>query len=105
MIKHKLLYGEPIRVGDKQTIPEARLTGLMSRRAVFGMQNEAAANGWALVRIQPTALIEHDRRRTRRIPIYDRTMQLLGGLLLGALAVPLLMELAVRLARPKRRNS
>lgn len=105
MIKHKLLYGEPIRVGDRQIIPQARLTWLTSRRAVFGMQNKAAANGWALIRIQPTGLIEQDRRCTRRIPIYDRTAQLLWGLLMGALAIPLLMELAVWLARPKRRNS
>lgn len=101
MIKQRLLHGAPIRAGEREIIAEARLTWIARRRATFGAQASQAYGGM-VVHLQPIAVIERGPERTRRIPVYDQTRQLLGGLLAGALAVPFLMELAVRLARPKR---
>lgn len=98
MIRHKVLRGEPIRIGEREIIQEARLTWLVRRRATFGADN-SSGYGWGWARMQPTVLIEQGPERTRRVLIRDQTWQLLLGLLAGALAVPLLMEVAVRLAR------
>jgi uncharacterized spore protein YtfJ len=100
MIKQQTVRGEPIKVGGREIIPEARLTWMMQRHATFGLQDSSGYGG-AIVTIQPTAVIEQGAGRTRRISIHNQTDQLLWGLLVGALALPLLMELAVRLAKPK----
>ncbi len=101
MIKTQLVQGEPIQAGNREIIPQARLTWMARRSAAFGAQT-SSGYGWAAVRLQPIAVIERQSGRARRIPIHDQTWQLLRGLLAGALAVPFLMELAVRLVRPKR---
>ncbi len=98
MIKHIVLRGEPIRLGEREIVPEARLTWQIQRRATFGT-DASLGYGWGWARVQPTALIEQGPKRTRRTLIHDQTKQLLWGLLAGALAVPLLMQVAVRLAR------
>ncbi len=100
MLKQRLVRGEPIQLGDREIVPEARWTWVMTRRATFGRQHQSA-RGWMAVHVQPTAVIEHNPTHTRRIPIHNRTHQLLWGFIAGALALPFLMELAVRLARPK----
>lgn len=100
MIKQHTVRGEPIKIGNREIIPEAKLTWMMHRRATFGLQ-DSSGYGWAIVTIQPTAVVEQGPERARRIPIHNQTGQLLWGLLVGALALPFLMEWAVRLARPK----
>jgi hypothetical protein len=49
--------------------------------------------------MRPVAILERDEAGERRIPIEDKTAQALGGLLLAALVIPLLLALAVRLVR------
>jgi hypothetical protein len=49
--------------------------------------------------MRPVAILERSGAGERRIPIQDRTAQLLGGLLLAALVIPALMLLAERVAR------
>ncbi|MBN1889927.1 MAG: hypothetical protein JW850_18170 [Thermoflexales bacterium] len=94
-----ILRGEPIKVGERELIPEARLSWRLQRRATFGSEGNLAY-GWAVVRLAPTALIEQHHGRTRRIPVRNQTHSLLLGLVAGALLLPFLMEWVIRLARP-----
>jgi hypothetical protein len=99
--KRRILRGEPIKVGDREIVPEVELTWVAQRRATFGLKG-SEGDAWAMVRMEPVGLVERSSLRTRRIPIHDQTWSLLWGLLAGALAVPLLTEWAARLARPRR---
>jgi len=51
------------------------------------------------VHLQPVAILERDGEGECCIPIQDKTAQALGGLLLAAFVIPLLLAVAVRLAR------
>ncbi|MBL7064460.1 MAG: hypothetical protein ISS49_09700 [Anaerolineae bacterium] len=109
-----VVEGKPIRVGTRELVPLVRVTGRVRRQAFVG-SDRVGAQGWGFVRMRPVAILERDEalalseacpepgRRVegceRRIPIEDKTAQALGGLLLAALVIPLLLALAVRLVR------
>jgi hypothetical protein len=106
MIRRRIIQGDPIRVGQKQVVPEAQVTWWMQRRATIGM-NSVWSWGAGAVNIEPRALIERDLtgdRRERRVPIRDETARLLIGLAAGMLFVWFLAEIAIVLATPKEVN-
>jgi hypothetical protein len=103
MIHRRIIQGDPIRVGQKQVVPEARVTWWVQRRATIGM-NSTSGWGAGVVNIRPRALIELDlgsARPERRVPIPDETARLLIGLAVGTLFVWFLTEIAVMLAADK----
>jgi len=100
----EIVEGEPIHIGERELIPVARVATYVRRRAFVG-DGQLAGQGRGFVRIQPIAIIERDGESERRILIRDRTAQTLGGLLLAAFIIPLLLAVAVRLARNSRRKS
>ena len=97
LIQHRIIHGEPIRVGQKEVVPEAQVTSWLQRRATIGMHH---SSGWGvgMVSIQPTVLVERSPMGARRIPIRDETTRMLAGLAAGAVFVWFLAEVAVRLA-------
>jgi hypothetical protein len=97
LIHRRIIQGEPIRVGQREVVPEAQVTWWLQRRATIGTHH---SSGWGVgrVSIQPTALVERGPMGTRRIPIRDETMRMLAGLAAGAVFVWFLAEVAVRLA-------
>ena len=97
LIQRRIIQGEPIRVGQKEIVPEARVTGWLKRNVTIGME---CAWGWGggVVRIQPAAVIERGPEGERRIPIHDETKRLLIGLVAGAVFVFFLAYIAERLA-------
>jgi hypothetical protein len=97
----RIIQGEPLRVGEKEIVPEAQVTWWMRRRGIVGMDS---LSGWGalLVRVRPTAVIERSPGSSeggRRIPIYDETTRLLLGLVAGAVFVLFLAQIAERLAK------
>ena len=94
----EVVKGKPIRLGERELVPVVRVTSRVRRRAFVG-SGRVSAQGWGFVRMQPVAILERDEAGERRIPIEDKTAQALGGLLLAAFIIPLLLALAVRLAR------
>jgi len=96
----EIIEGKPIRVGERELVPVVRVETSMQRRAFVGSDG-LAGRGSYLVRMRPIAILERAGISERRTPIPDRTAQLLGGLLLAALVIPLLMIAATRLARGK----
>lgn len=97
LIQRRIVQGEPIRVGQKEIVPEARVTSWLKRSATVGMEGVWGwGGGW--VNIQPTAVIERGPEGERRIPIRDETTRLLIGLAAGAVFVMFLAGIAERLA-------
>jgi uncharacterized spore protein YtfJ len=94
----KTVEGRPIRVGERELVPVVRVETDVRRRAFVGADG-LAGEGSGFVYMRPVAVLERSEAGQRRIPIQDRTAQLLGGLLLAALIIPALMLLAERIAR------
>ena len=97
----EMVQGEPIRVGERELVPVVRVRRYVQRQARVGSSARVMGRGRALFDLRPVAVLERGPEGERRIPIHDRTRQLLGGLLLTALIVPLLLALAVHLTREK----
>jgi hypothetical protein len=97
LIQRRITQGEPIRVGQKEIVPEALVTAWLKRSATIGMDS---VRGWGAgwVNIQPTAVIERGPDGERRIPVRDATTRLLIGLAAGAVFVLFLAQIAERLA-------
>jgi hypothetical protein len=51
--------------------------------------------------MQPIAIVERSEAGERRMPIQDKTRQALSGFLLAAFIIPLLLAVAVHLARKR----
>ncbi len=96
----EIIAGDPIRVGDRVLTPLVRKTTNVRRRAVIG-QDQLSGQGWGYVSMQPVAILEEGPAGQRKIPIRDRTTQLLGGLLLAACIIPLLLMLTIYLMRKR----
>jgi uncharacterized spore protein YtfJ len=94
----KTVEGRPIRVGERELVPVVRVETDVQRRVFVGA-GRLAGEGAGFVHMRPVAILERSEAGERRIPIQDRTAQLLGGLLLAALVIPALMLLAERIAR------
>ena len=94
----KIVEGVPIRVEGREVVPVVRMTSRVQRRA-FVCNDRIGARGGGSVHMRPVAILERDETGERRIPIQDKTMQALGGLLLAAFVIPPLLALAVRLMR------
>jgi hypothetical protein len=99
----EVVEGEAIRVGGRELVPVVRVTTHGQRRAFVG-PDRLAGQGWGFVRLQPIAILERSESGERRFPIRDRTAEVLGGLLLAAFIIPLLLAVAVRLARAGKRG-
>lgn len=94
----RAVEGEPIRVGERELVPVVRVTTYARRRAFVG-SDRLAGQGWGFVQLHPIAILERSEVGERRIPLKDRTAQMLGGLLLAAFIIPLLLGLSARLMR------
>jgi len=95
-----LVTGRSIQVGERELAPVVRVTSHVQRHATVGSQS-LAGQGWHTVHLRPVAVLERSSAGERIIPIHDRTRQIMGGLLLAALVIPMLLALATRLARSK----
>ncbi len=97
LIQRRIKQGKPIRVGEKEIIPEALVISWLKRSATIGMEGVWGwGGGW--VKIQPAAVIERGPEGERRILIHDETQRLLIGLAAGAVFVFFLATIAERLA-------
>jgi hypothetical protein len=94
----EVVEGKPIYVGERELVPVMQVETDVRRRAFVGAGG-IAGGGSGFVHVRPVAVLERSGTGERRIPIHDRTVQLLGGLLLAALVIPALMLLAERMAR------
>lgn len=94
----EVVEGEPIRVGERELTPLVRVTTYAQRRAHVS-NDRLSGQGWGFVRLRPVAIVERSETGERSIPIRDRTTQAISGFILAAVIIPLLLAVAVRLAR------
>lgn len=100
----EITAGKPIRVGERELQPLVRVETRVQRRAFVGA-GEPGGHGRGYVHMRPLGIREWDAAGTCYIPIHDRTAQMIGGLILAAFVIPLLLALAVNLARVQNRVS
>lgn len=96
----EVVEGKPIHVAGRELVPVVRVETRVRRQALVGA-NRLTGQGGCAVRMRPIALVERGETGERRFPIPDRTGQLIGGLLLAAFIIPLLLAVAVRAAHKK----
>ncbi len=104
-LQRKTLRGEPLVVGDREIIPEARVWSLEFKQATVG-GNHVSGAGMHWFWARPTAVIDRLNGKERSIPIADWNLRLEITLLIAAIILPLLLTLATALARhlPARRE-
>lgn len=97
----KTVHGEPYQVGGRRLIPVARIRSFGRARATIGTRQ---VGGWGggFVQVTPVAVMEETPEGEREIVIADRTLQVVGGLVLGAGVILLLSGLIRWLARHKK---
>jgi hypothetical protein len=95
----EIVEGKARRVAGRELAPVVRVDKMVQRRAFVGASG-LAGEGAGFVYMQPVAVLERrEGMLARRIPVPDVTARLIGGLLLAALIIPLLMVVAVYVAR------
>jgi hypothetical protein len=90
--KHEVIQGQPLRVGDREFVPEAEVWSLRAKQ--LGLQANSTSGGgawWSWSR--PTALIERAPDGQRRVRIIDVNLQLELVLISAALVLPLLLTI------------
>ena len=93
------IEGRSVQVGACELVPIVRREARIQRRASVGSEG-VVGRGGGVINIRPIAiLVRGCGGDERRIRVADRTIQLIGGLLLTAFVIPLLMMVAVRVAR------
>jgi hypothetical protein len=86
----ELVEGEPITVGQREWIPVVQVHSILRRRVTFGTTSSSGSGG-GLIWLQPTAVIERlPGGSERRIAVPDQTGMVITGMLIGALALPIL---------------
>jgi hypothetical protein len=94
----EVVEGEGMGVGGREVVPVVRMTTYVRRRALVGT-DQLAAQGHGFVHLRPVAIVERSEAGERRFLIYDKTAQIVSGLLLVAFVVPLLLGMVVWVAR------
>ena len=102
--KSELIEGNPIQVGKRELIPIVKVRSMIRRRVTFGTEGASGGAG-GLVWLQPVAVIERRSDGSEeRISISDGTGAAIGGMLIGALALPILYLFVASLALLWRRR-
>ncbi len=91
-IKRETIQGQPLRVGDREIVPEAEVWSFQTRQ--LGLQESSASGGgmwWSWS--HPTALIERGPNGERRVRINDVNLQFEIALLVAAIILPVLLTI------------
>jgi len=104
--QRRIVYGEPLRVGERQVIPEAAVWSLEFKQAAFE-RSSLGGGGFHWSWSHPTGVIERWGGVERRTSIVDWNLRLEIALLIAAIVLPLALMFATTLARraPIRRIS
>jgi hypothetical protein len=95
--KREIIQGQPLRVGDREFVPEAEVWSLQAKQ--IGLQaNGASGSGAWWSWSHPTALVERGPDGKRRVPIPDVNLQFEMVLLAAAIVLPLILTIFTRWA-------
>ena len=97
-LHRKTLRGEPLRAGDHEVIPEAKVWSLEFKQTAVNNEHMSGMGfHWSWAR--PVAMIVRSRGEEYRVPIVDWNLQLEVTLLIAAITLPLVLVLFPALAR------
>ncbi len=91
-LKRETIQGQPLRVGDREIVPEAEVWSFQARQ--LGLQHNSASGGgawWSWS--HPTALIERGPHGERRVRINDVNLHFEIALLVAAIILPVLLTI------------
>jgi hypothetical protein len=91
-LKRETIQGQPLRVGDRDIVPEAEVWSFQTRQ--LGLHGNNASGGGAWWHwSHPTALIERGPNGERRVRINDVNLQFEIALLVAAILLPVLLTI------------
>ena len=106
--KREIVRGTPIRFGAREVVPEAEIWSWQKMNVTLPHRFDAEAArqperasglGACWTWARPTALIEREGERTRRLHIVDRNRQIETLFVIAAVLLPVVLNAAARLAR------
>ena len=105
-LQRRIVYGEPLRVGERQVIPEVEVWSLEFKQAAIE-RNSLGGGGFHWSWSHPTGVIDRLGGVERRMSIVDWNLRLEIALLIAAIVLPLALMFTTALARraPIRRFS
>ena len=100
----ELVEGKAIKVGERELIPVVKVRSILRRWVTFGTEASRGSGG-GLVWLQPQAvLVRQPDGSEQHIPIPDKTLAAIQGMLAAILALPILYLLIASLMLIWRRN-
>ncbi len=98
-LKREVVRGEPIKVGDREIVPEAVIWSWQRADATLRQGGHTSLLGGLFRWARPTALFDRAADRTYRVPVSDVNHRLEALLLIAAVLLPVVMNAAVSLMR------
>lgn len=98
-LKREVVRGQPIRLGEREIVPEAVIWSWQRADATLHQTGPATLLGGLFRWARPTALLDRAPERTYRIPVSDVNHRLEVLLLIAALLLPIVMNAAASLWR------
>ena len=98
-LKREVVRGEPIKVGDREIVPEAVIWSWRRSDATLAQHGHMSLVGGLFRWVRPTALFDRATDRTYRVPVSDVNHRLEALLLMAAVLLPIVMNAAVSLMR------
>ena len=90
--RREITHGRPLRVGDREIVPEAEVWSFQTKQ--LGLkENSTAGSGVWWSWSHPTALIERGPAAERRVWIGDVNLQMEIALLVAAIVLPVLLTI------------
>ena len=96
-----VVAGSPIQVGDREIVPLVGVSSTLRRGAFVGQASEGACSR-GVRHLRPIGVVERRSGRERVIPVRDLTSQILAGLTLAGLLVPVAVFVLTALSRSGR---
>jgi len=96
-LKREVVRGEPIKVGNREIVPEAVIWSWRRSEATLNQGGQASWLGGLFRWARPTALFDRGADRTYRVPVSDVNHRLEALLLIAAVLLPVVLNAAVSL--------
>ncbi|MBN1954244.1 MAG: hypothetical protein JW900_04250 [Anaerolineae bacterium] len=97
-VQTEIVRGDVISAEGYELIPVVQQTCGRWQKATIGTHFHGASGG-GFLHLRPLGLIVQQGEKEHMIPIPDPTRQMLLGIVLAAIAVPVLLLIGVQLAR------
>ena len=98
-LKREVVRGEPIKVGDREIVPEAVIWSWRRSDATLAQHGYMSLMGGLFRWARPTALFDRAVDRTYRVAVSDVNHRLEALLLMAAVLLPIVMNATVSLMR------